>query len=70
MATAMNRVAEGQRDGDRYLAYRRASLALSLLAVDLRQGLAWRVMTQPERPAPVPVYKAGQRAFRAKEGVR
>ena len=65
MARGLGTAAEDERDGDRYLAYRRASLNCSLLAIDLRQGLVWRVMTQPEGQEPMPVYKSGRRAFRA-----
>lgn len=70
MAASLTRAAESERDGDRFLAYRRASLNCSLLAIDLRQGLVWRVMTQPLAAGPMPVYTAGERAFRAKGKLR
>jgi hypothetical protein len=70
MATSLNRAAESEGDGDRFLAYRRASLNCELMAIDLRQGLIWRIGTQPATPEPMPRYQAGERAYRAKGELR
>ena len=69
MARELRNAADTERDVGRYLSYRRASLCCELLAVDLRQGLAWHVGTAPDAPEPMPRYQGGKRAYQSKGAV-
>ena len=65
LARQLETIADGEADGDRYLAYRRASVQVELTALDLKQALIWRIGSGQARPAPMPRYSAGRRAFEA-----
>jgi len=69
MAGELRNAADTERDGNRYLSYRRASLCCELLALDLRQGLPWHVGSPVEVREPMPRYQGGKRAYQAKDAV-
>jgi hypothetical protein len=65
LARQLESIADGEPDGDRYLAYRRASVQVELAALDLKHALIWRCGAGQNRPTPAPHYSAGRRAFEA-----
>ena len=65
LARQLASIGDGEPDGDRYLAYRRASVQIELAALDLKQALIWRIGAGQSRPAPMPRYSAGRRAYEA-----
>ena len=64
LARQLESIADGEPDGDRYLAYRRVSVQVELAALDLKQALIWRIGGGQARPAPMPRYTDGKRVYR------
>ena len=67
LARQLANIGDSEPDGDRYLAYRRASVQVELTALDLKQALIWRIGFGQARPAPMPRYSDGKRVYRNSE---